>query len=125
MNADLLAARKGLLDVLACADHPLMGRTLLASAVPLAEYAESIGEEHDTRMLSGVLSLNLERAMQRGDAEGADYFGAKLLAVLSDLADMGDENAAEGVNVCSASLPAYMVQMGRARSAARREAAHV
>lgn len=125
MNPDLLAARQGLLDVLACADDPFMGRALLASAVPLAEYAESIGEEHDTRMLSGVLSLNLQRALQCNDADRVDYFGAKLLAVLSDIADLGDENAAEGVNACSASLPPHLVQLGRACSAARREAAHV
>lgn len=124
MNTDLTAARTGLLEALAGADDPFMGRSLLASAVPLAEYAESIGEEHDTRMLSGVLSLNLQRALGREDVQGANYFSAKLLAVLSDLADLGDEAIADGVNKCVDALPSHIVQLGAACSAARREAAN-
>lgn len=124
MNTDLLAARTGLLDVLAGADDPFMGRSLLASAVPLAEYAESIGEEHDTRMLSGVLSLNLQRAVAREDGVGADYFTAKMLAVFSDLADLGDEAVAEALNRCVDSLPSHVVQLGMAYAALRRGAAN-
>jgi hypothetical protein len=125
MNAALIAARANVELYVELSSAPLLRRSHLRLAVLLAEYAESIGDEYDTRMLAKVLTVALKHAADRDDREAVDLYAATLLAVLSDLADGGDEHQAEGVNVCAANLPAYLVQLGRACAAARREAAHV
>ena len=125
MNTELSNARAKVEEFLGYCQHPLLGRSMHVAAVWVAEDAERIGEEYDTRKLAAVLTLALQRACEAGDASGVDLYAAKLLAVLSDIADLGDEYQATAVNACAEALPAYRVQLARACSAARREAAHV
>lgn len=122
MNPKLIAAREKLVATLEKCKNPLLGRSFIPLAVMDADDAERIEwDEHDTRMLSGTLTMGLRRAAERGDHTGFDLYGAKLVAVLSDLADLGDEQAADGINRCAITLPPYLVQLGRACAAMRRE----
>lgn len=125
MNRELSDARAKVVELMECCHHPLLGRSMHVAAVLLAEDAERIGDEYDTRKLAEVLALALQRACEANDARGKDLYAAQLLAVLSDLADMGDEDQAQAVNQCVAALSPYRVGLARACSAARREASHV
>lgn len=125
MITELSNARAKVDEFLGYCQHPLLGRSMHVAAVLLAEDAERIGEEYDTRKLAEVLTLALQRACEANDARGKDLYAAQLLAVLSDLADMGDEDQAQAVNQCVASLSPYRVGLARACSATRREAANV
>ncbi len=122
MSDVLDKARQSVVDTLAIAEHPILRRPMLTLAVLLAEDAERIGDEYDTRVLSGCLTQELDHLERFGG--DVTLTAAKLLAVLSDLADGGDENAAEGVNVCAAALPARLVEFGRTCARQRREAAN-
>lgn len=122
MNPKLIAAREKLVATLEKCKDPLVGRSFIALAVMDAEDAERIEwDEHDTRMLSGTLSIGFQWAAERGDQAGFDHYGAKLIAVLSDLADLGDEQTADGINRCAITLPPHLMQLGRACAAMRRE----
>jgi hypothetical protein len=96
-------------------------RLALGGAVVAAQAAERIGDEYDTRVLSGVLTEALAHADQQSDGDAVALYGGELLAVLSDLADNGDEEAAEGVNLSAAALPAVLVRYGAACAARRKE----
>ncbi len=123
MNPELDKARAELAVFLERCEGPDLGRLTFDAAVSLAQEAESLGNGEDTRTLGAVLTASLERSFH---TEGEDVallsYAAPLLAVLSDLADDGDETAAEMVSACSYSLPAHIVQMGRDCAAARRQA---
>jgi hypothetical protein len=99
----------------------LVRHIALASALLEAERIEVSGEPEDTRRLANVLARNLEHYAQRGDERPVLLLSAKLLAVLNDVADDGDEEAARDLNECVAGLDAFTVSLGCAQVARRNQ----
>jgi hypothetical protein len=114
-------ARRRVQDLMFQAETTPYGYCMLQAAVWAAEHAETVGDESDTRRLADVLKRALLSATERDDQKAIELHAADLLAVQSDLADLGDDYHAEKLNGLVGALPAHIVELGKARSAVRRD----
>lgn len=121
MNNDLAADRARLRRLLTATDHdPLSRRIGMTAALAQARYLDHWGDIDDTRQLASVLTRAVFVEQQRGDLRAIDMLAGELLAVLSDLADAGDEEMAIGVNVSADDVSLQVIEIARAYTRRRR-----
>lgn len=108
--------------VLIASAEPEHRTPMLSRAVSLATRCELIGGEYDLRRLSGILTLATQDAVNKGEPSRRDAYAADLIAVLSEIADLGDEDAARGITVFIPKLSPELVEAGKAAALMRRKA---
>jgi hypothetical protein len=99
MTSPLDADRACLEELIATsAQGGMTKRLCLGGALIVARSLDERGTVADTCRLANVLGMAAAYATERGDNNEADLASAELLAVLSDLADEGDEDLAVLIN---------------------------
>jgi len=93
--------------------NPLIRFMALPAALLVGRDAELEGGERGTRQLAGLLTHSVRAAIERNDEDKAKRLGAELLAVLSDIADLGDEETATGINTVAEEVGADVVELAR------------
>lgn len=124
MNHDLTAERARLHRLLNAADlDPVSKRIGMTAALAQARHLDRLGDIGDTRQLASILTRIVVAEQERGDVEATAMAAGELLAVLSDIADDGDEDMAVGVNASAAGLSREVLSIARRVSLQRRQAA--
>lgn len=114
MIEDLQVARDRVQGLLSSADSVFMRRLALAGAVFQAEVNQQRGDMYDTRVLASVLAPALADAAERSDQDQVTLYSAKLLAVLSIIADDGEEETAIAINEATPGLDVHVIGLARA-----------
>lgn len=120
MNADLHIGRHRVDTLMEAAQSPFLAYLAIAASVIQAEVNNRSGDIYDTRKLAFVLAQGLTSALERADEDLATLYSAKLLSVLSDIADDGDEDAALAVTEAGSNLPPLIFRMAGAYSRLRK-----
>jgi hypothetical protein len=121
MNHHLDGERARLHRLLTAADHDSLSRRLgMTAALAQARHLDRIGGIDDTRQLASVLTRAVVAEQERGDLEATALLAGELLAVLSDIADDGDEDMAIGVNASAAEVSPRVIEIARAFAQRRR-----
>jgi hypothetical protein len=121
MNHDLTAERVRLHRLLNAADRdPVSKRISMTAALAQARHLDRLGDVDDTRQLASVLTRIVVTEQERGDVDATAMAAGELLAVLSDIADDGDEDMAIGVNASAAEVSWRVMEIARAFAERRR-----
>lgn len=121
MKDNLVADRARLHRLLNAVDRdPISRRIGMTAALAQARHLDRIGDANDTRQLAGVLTRVVLAEQARGDDEAIAMAAGELLAVLSDIADDGDEDMAIGVNTSAAEVSPRVIEIARAFAQRRR-----
>jgi len=121
MNDNLVAGRARLRRLLTAADSdPVSRRVGITAALAQARHLDRVGDIEDTRRLASVLTRVVVAEQERGDLEAIAMAAGELLAVLSDIADDGDEDMAIGVNASAAEVSPHVIEIARAFAQRRR-----
>jgi len=121
MNDDLVAGRARLHRLLTAADSdPISRRIGMTAALSQARHLDRMGDIDDTRQLASVLTRMVVAEQKRGDLQAIAMTAGELLAVLSDIADDGDEDMAVGVNASAAEVSPRVIEIARAFAQRRR-----
>jgi hypothetical protein len=121
MNHDLTAERARLHRLLNAADRdPVSKRISMTAALAQARHLDRLGDVDDTRQLASVLTRIVVTEQERGDVDATAMAAGELLAVLSDIADDGDEDMAIGVNASAAEVSWRVMEIARAFAERRR-----
>lgn len=121
MNHHLNGERARLQRLLAAAGHDSLSRRLgMTAALAQARHLDRIGDIDDTRQLASVLTRAVVAEQERGGLEATALLAGELLAVLSDIADDGDEDMAIGVNASAAEVSPRVIEIARAFAHRRR-----
>lgn len=122
MNHHLDGERARLHRLLTGADHDSLSRRLgMTAALAQARHLDRVGDIDDTRRLAGVLTRAVIAEQERGGLETTALLAGELLAVLSDIADDGDEDMAIGVNASAADVSPRVLSIARYFGSKRRE----
>lgn len=112
MNHHLDGERARLHRLLTAADHDSLSRRLgMTAALAQARHLDRVGDVDDTRQLASILTRAVVAEQERGDLKATALLAGELLAVLSDIADDGDEDMAIGVNASAADVSPYIIRI--------------
>ena len=121
MNDDLTAERARLHRLLNAADRdPVSKRIGMAAALAQARHLDRLGDIDDTRQLVSVLIRVVVAEQERGNLEATAMAAGELLAVMSDIADSGDEDMAIGVNASAADVSLRVMEIAQGFAQRRR-----
>lgn len=120
---DLHAARQNLDSIAAVCTNPalsLVHRMARRVAVIAAGNADRLGDEQDARRYCDALIAALRDAREAQDVGAIELYEAQLMAVLSGLADAGDEDAAMRLNALACDVPPLSARLALAVANERR-----
>jgi hypothetical protein len=97
----------------AAANGPAVVAEAMTAAEIWARMAASHGRPNDLLQLAGLLFCRAGMSIERGDEAAAAMQQAEAVSILSEGADLGDEYAADALNVVSDVLEPAIMQESR------------